>query len=88
MSDALCVAVAEALVEAIDGILPAELEAHVETCAACSDLVGEAERLGSAIAQAGDRYRHAQDFEARVLAALDPDGVEPTRPMRRFSAIP
>jgi hypothetical protein len=83
-----CEEVAEALAEAIDGHLPRRLEAHIDACEACADLLREATRLGDAIHQVGDGYKHAHDFEARVLAALDPDGVEPTRPMRRFNALP
>lgn len=78
-----CVEVAELVAEAIEGALPSRLEAHIDACAACSDLLREATRLGDAIQQVGNGYRHAHDFEARVLAALDPDGVEPTQPMRR-----
>lgn len=83
-----CNEVAEAVAEAIEGFLPSRLEAHIDACETCSELLREATRLGDAIQHAGDGYRHAHDFEARLLAALDPDGVEPTRPMRRFNAIP
>lgn len=83
-----CEEVAELVAVAIDGALPSRLEAHVETCERCADLLREATQLGDAIRDAADDYRHPVDFEARVLAALDPDGVEPTRPMRRFSALP
>lgn len=88
MGEPACAAVADALAEAIDGVLPARLEAHIDACASCAELLREATDLGDAIQQVGDGYRHAHDFEARLLAALDPDGVEPTRPMRRFSAMP
>lgn len=87
MSDA-CTEIAELVAEAIDGVLPARLEAHIDTCARCQALLREATRLGDAIHDAGNGYQHAHDFEARVLAALDPDGVEPTRPMRRFEQLP
>lgn len=82
MSD-VCLEVSDQLAEAIDGVLPARLEAHIDACADCRELLREATRLSDAIQQVGDGYQHAHDFEARVLAALDPDGVEPTRPMRR-----
>ncbi len=81
-----CLEVTDLVAEAIDGVLPARLEAHIDACADCRELLREATRLSDAIHDAGDGYQHAHDFEARVLAALDPDGVEPTRPMRRRSA--
>lgn len=81
--DPRCAEVAEQLAVAIDGVLPARLDAHIDTCPRCTELLREATLLGDAIRDAADDYRHAADFEARVLAALDPDGVEPTRRMRR-----
>jgi hypothetical protein len=86
----LCALVAEQLAVALDGPLPATLEAHLDACERCMSLLEEAAELGDAIHRAGDGYHHASDFEARVLAAMeleldpDPDGVEPTRPMRRL----
>jgi hypothetical protein len=83
-----CLEVADLLAEAIDGVLPARLDAHIDACAECTELLREATHLGDAIHHVGDGYQHAHDFEARVLAALDPDGVEPTRPMRRTADFP
>lgn len=83
----LCEELAEHLASAVDGKLPGHLDAHIDTCDACCDLLHDASVLGDAIRDAGDAYHHARDFEARVLAAIDPDGVEPTRPMRRVSAF-
>jgi hypothetical protein len=83
-----CEEVTELLAVAIDGALPSRLEAHLETCERCMELLREATQLGDAIKDAADDYRHAPDFAERVLAALDPDGVEPTRRMRRFSTLP
>ena len=78
-----CSEIAELVAVAIEGRLPSRLDAHIDTCEGCSALLREATRLGDAIQHVADGYKHAHDFEARVLAALDPDGVEPTRPMRR-----
>jgi hypothetical protein len=83
----LCEELAEHLAIAVDGRLPRHLDAHIDACDACCDLLHDATVLGDAIRVAGDGYRHARDFEARVLAALDPDGVEPTRPMRKVAAL-
>lgn len=83
MSPDPCSEIAELVAVAIEGRLPSRLEAHIDTCEGCSALLGEATRLGDAIHQVGDGYKHAHDFEARLLEAIDPDGVEPTLPMRR-----
>ena len=65
-----CARVAEQVAVAIGGALPWALEVHVDECAACRALLAEATRLGDAIRHAADRYAHAGDFEARVLAKL------------------
>jgi hypothetical protein len=80
-----CAEVAELIAVAIASPLPARLESHLDTCPCCMALLEDAALLGDAIHRAGDDYRHASDFEARVLAAIDPDpdGVEPTRRMYR-----
>lgn len=82
-----CDELAEHLATAIDGRLPPHLQDHIDACDACCDLLHDATALGDAIRDAGDRYRHARDFEARINDALDPDGVEPTRPFRKVSAV-
>jgi hypothetical protein len=82
-----CDELAEHLATAVDGRVPQHLEAHIDTCDACCDLLHDATVLGDAIKDAGRAYHHAGDFEARVLAAIDPDGVEPTRPMRKVAAF-
>ncbi len=82
-----CEELADHLATAVDGRVPRYLEAHIDACDACCDLLHDAAVLGDAIRDAGNAYHHARDFEAKVLAALDPDGVEPTRPMRRVAAF-
>lgn len=80
-----CEEVADLVAIAIDGALPTRLETHVTACARCAELLRDATLLGDAIKDAADHYRHAPDFEARLLEALDPDGIEPTQRMRRPS---
>jgi hypothetical protein len=82
-----CELLAEHLATALDGRLPPRLQDHIDACDACCDLLQDATALGDAIRGAGNHYRHALDFEARINDALDPDGVEPTRPMRRVSGF-
>ena len=82
-----CEELAEHLATAIDGRLPRHLQEHIDACDACCDLLHDATVLGDAIRDAGDGYRHATDFAARINDALDPEGVEPTRPMRRVAAF-
>lgn len=65
-----CARVAELLAVAIDGTLPSSLDAHIDDCAACCELLREATELGDAIRRAGDGYVHASDFAARVVTAL------------------
>ena len=83
-----CEEVAELVAVAIDGALPTRLETHIETCARCADLLRDATLLGDAIKGAADHYRHAPNFEARLLEALDPDGIEPTQRMKRVGGLP
>ncbi len=82
-----CDEVTARIAEAIDGVLPARLEAHIDGCEACVSLLGEATRLGDRIRDAGDGYRHAEDFAARVVAALEPgepgESEAPTVPRPR-----
>jgi len=66
-----CARVAELVAEAVDGTLPFSLELHLDECATCTDLLREATHLSERIRTAARVYSHAQDFEARVLAALD-----------------
>jgi hypothetical protein len=93
-----CAEIAELIAVALAGPLPARLESHLDACPRCLALLEDTATLGDEIqhvfSREGDDYRHASDFEARVIAALstrpppeldpDPDGVEPTRPMRRL----
>jgi hypothetical protein len=89
-----CTELAELVAVAVTGPLPTRLESHLDACPRCLALLEDAALLGDEIqhvfSREADDYQHASDFEARVLAALDrhadpdPDGVEPTRPMRRL----
>ncbi|MGZ3420260.1 MAG: hypothetical protein ACXVEE_20465 [Polyangiales bacterium] len=85
-----CSEIAEMIAVALAGPLPARLESHLDACPRCLALLEDTAVLGDAVqhvfSREGDDYQHASDFEARVLAAIDPDpeGVEPTRPMRRL----
>lgn len=81
-----CDEVAELIAIAIDGALPTRLEAHVDGCAACQDLLRDATLLGDAIRDAGDRYDHAPDFEARLIAAIESSMPPPPGPPRRIGA--
>jgi hypothetical protein len=66
-----CEAVEERLCEALDGELPAELEAHVAACDGCRDRLHDARVTADALADAGAGYVAPIDVEARFLAALD-----------------
>lgn len=70
-----CDDVAEELAVAIDGILPLELELHLEGCRACAERLRAASALSERVRRAADGYSHANDFEARVLAAIGGAGA-------------
>jgi hypothetical protein len=70
-----CDDVAAELAVAIDGLLPFELELHLEGCAACAERLRAASALSEGVRRAADEYSHANDFEARVLAAIGGAGV-------------
>jgi hypothetical protein len=65
-----CERVAEQVAQAVDGALPLALELHLDECAVCTELLRAATMLSENIRRAARGYEHAQDFEARVLAAL------------------
>ena len=69
-----CEAVAGQILEGLAGDLPIPLEAHLHECARCHALVREVARLDDDLRVASGRYRHADDFEARVLARIDVEG--------------
>ena len=51
-----CEELAEHLASAVDGRLPTHLEAHIDACDACCDLLHDASVLGDAIRGAGNAY--------------------------------
>ncbi len=69
-----CEAVAAHIVDGVSGELPIPLEAHVHECERCHALVSALARIDDDLRVASGRYRHADDFEARVLARIDGEG--------------
>lgn len=69
-----CEAVAGHLLEGLGADLPIPLEAHVHECARCNALLAGVARIDDDLRVASGRYRHADDFEAKVLARIDGEG--------------
>ncbi|MEO7093981.1 MAG: VIT domain-containing protein, partial [Polyangiales bacterium] len=67
----MCDQLLEHLAEAIDSELPKDLEAHLDSCDACRDLVHDAMATADRVRDAGEGYVAPIDLEQRVLSAID-----------------
>ncbi len=73
----LCKQVDEAMAEVLDQSAPEELFEHIVDCDRCRDARHDAQRALELVASAASDYVHPEDFEDRLLAALDARGGEP-----------
>ena len=104
MSDAtdqgkLCTQVDEAMAEILDGVAADELYDHLADCDRCRDARHEAEQATKLATDSSADYVHPEDFEGRIEAALDGQGVssngagddasnEADKPVDGASAVP
>jgi hypothetical protein len=66
-----CDLVRERLDELLDGTLEPALQGHVTDCDVCRDLRHDLRHDAELLRDAGGDYRHPDDFESRLLAAID-----------------
>ncbi len=82
----LCQLVDDAIVDVLDGTAPAALFDHIAECDACRDKKHDAQRAAELVSRAGADFRAPEDFEARLLSAIDAHGGHATSGQQAIAA--
>src|SRR5208337_5412951 len=78
----------ELLDDAPDGALPGEVEAHLKSCSACSDLVSDLKLIASEARQLAANEEPAPRVWLRIAAELRAEGLIRDAAVREPESVP
>lgn len=68
----------------LDATAAADVERHLELCAECASLLADIEETRRLVRESATYQRADDDLHERILAALDREGGQATKPERQF----